>query len=197
MIETIPVVILAGGQGVRMGGGKPDQRLAGVTLLDHAIAKAAKYSSTLAISVGQGTRLSSGDYAVIQDEGDVQGPIAGLAAALKFASEVGASHAMIMPCDTPFMPDDLLPLLYDARGQARAALAQCAGQLHAACSLWSVEATDLLPEYLAQGRRSLIGIAENAGYVAVKWPEADADRFMNINTASDLLQAERMFAEMG
>lgn len=196
MIETIPVVILAGGEGRRIGGGKPDRRLAGKTLLDHAIAEAGSYSATVAISVGEGVHLPSGDLAIVHDEGDAKGPIAGLMAALKFAAAQGADHVMIVPCDTPFLPDDLLRRLHEALGDANAAVARSAAQLHSACSLWSVGAADLLPDYLAQGRRSLIGFAEMVGYAAAEWPAAESDRFMNINTATDLLRAEQIFARM-
>ena len=196
MIETILVVILAGGEGRRIGGGKPERRLAGKALLEHAIAKAASYSQAVAISAGMGAHLPRGDYTIIHDQGDVQGPIAGLMAALKFALAQGSDHVLIIPCDTPFLPEDLPQRLDEALGDANAAVARCAEQLHSACSLWRTEAGDLLPEYLAQGRRSLIGFAEMAGYVAVDWPSSDADRFMNINTADDLSRAEQMFARM-
>lgn len=196
MIETIPVVILAGGEGRRIGGGKPQRHLAGKTLLQHAIAKAGSYSTAVAISLGKGAQWPNGDFAIIHDEGDVQGPIAGLIAALKFASSRGHDRVMIIPCDTPFLPDDLMQRLSEALGDTSVAVALSAEQLHSACSLWKVEVADLLPEYLAQGRRSLIGFAELAGYVAVEWPGPDEGRFMNINTAGDLLEAEQIFARM-
>lgn len=196
MTAQIPVVILAGGEGRRIGGGKPERMLAGKTLLEHAIAKAGGYSSTLAISAGKGVDLPPGEYAVVHDDTDVDGPIAGLMAALKFASAQGASHAMIIPCDTPFLPDDLIRRLAETLADTAVAVAQCSGQLHPACSLWRVDAADLLREYLAKGRRSLIGFAGTAGYVPVEWPGLDADLFMNINTTGDLSRAEQIFARM-
>jgi molybdopterin-guanine dinucleotide biosynthesis protein A len=48
-----------------------------------------------------------------------------------------------------------------------------------------------MPEYLASGRRSLRGLAETVGYVAVDWPTDPEDPFFNINTSADLVEAER------
>ena len=196
MNAPIPVVILAGGQGSRMGGNKAERRLAGKTLLEHAIAKASIYSPAVAISTGKDMWLPPDEYAVFQDKGDIEGPIAGLAAALEFARAAGAEHVLILPCDTPFLPDDLLQRLHGAIGDTRATLARCAGQLHPACSLWRIDSSSRLSEYLVQGRRSLVGFAESAGYIPVDWPDSSANLFFNVNTADDLLQAERFYSEL-
>ena len=52
-------------------------------------------------------------------------------------------------------------------------------------------ALDFVAEYLASGRRSLRGLAETVGYVAVDWPADPEDPFFNINTSADLAEAER------
>ena len=194
MTERIPIVILAGGSGARIGGNKPHRLLAGASLLDQAIAKAASYSSPVAVSVGGGEISSVGNIPQLLDDEHMQGPIAGLAAALKFASSIDASQVMMMPCDTPFLPDDMCQRLTDSIGTYGVAVAQYGGRLHPACSLWRADAASFLPGYLARGRRSLTGFAETARLVAVDWPEEPVDPFLNINTPEELMRAEQIFA---
>ena len=49
--EDCVVVVLAGGEGRRIGGGKPGLMLGGVSLLDRALALAAGYGRPVAIAV--------------------------------------------------------------------------------------------------------------------------------------------------
>jgi molybdenum cofactor guanylyltransferase len=193
---TIPVVIMAGGAGQRMGGRKPLKCVAGESLLNHAIAKAKCYSQTIATASGSEKFSLPQEIRLLPDEIDSQGPIAGLQAAIQFGTELGARHVMIMPCDTPFLPDELLTLLQKSIGTAQSALPQYAGCLHPACSLWSTEILGLLREYVATGRRSLIGFAEVVEYVTVEIPTVSYDLFFNINTVEDIARAERIFSDL-
>lgn len=195
MAMPIPIVILAGGDGARIGGGKPQKSLAGTSLLNHAIAKAEIYSPSVLVSVSASDHSLPGNVARLRDGGKIRGPVAGLAAALRFASETQAPHVMIMPCDTPFLPDNLLQRLQEGIGASNAAVAQYDGRLHPSCSLWRADAASLLPEYFATGKRSLIGFAEMAGYVAVEWEAEAEDPFFNINTASELIDATRIMTQ--
>lgn len=193
---AFPIVVLAGGLGSRLGGHKPQAMLAGSTLLDRAISKAASYTSPVAVSLGV-TDLRLPDYVrKLQDEQHMQGPIAGLAASLKFASSIDASHVMIMPCDTPFLPPDLFQRLMNSIGTSLVAVAQYDGQLHPTCSLWRTDAGSLLPNFHATGRRSLIGFAEAAEFMPVNWPNEAVDPFLNINTREELSHAEQIFAQL-
>ena len=51
MSEDVAVVILAGGEGTRIGGGKPLRRLAGERLIDHALRTAHGWSNMVAVAV--------------------------------------------------------------------------------------------------------------------------------------------------
>lgn len=191
-----PVVIIAGGQGRRIGGGKLSRLVAGKTLLNHAIERAARYSTWIAISASD--NISShfkGDLPVLLDADNNIGPIAGLASALNYAADNGTGHVMIISCDTPFLPSDLLEKLQSAIGTANVAVATSNGQFHATCALWRTDALQFLPDYLAQGRRSLIGFSKTADCIAVDWATQPFDPFFNINTPEDLVQAEQIFVQ--
>ena len=196
MNKPIPVVILAGGSGKRIGGRKPWHRLSNQTLLDHAINKAGSYSPTVAVSIGTENCILPRQIPLLKDKDDIFGPIAGLEAAMAFGADIGARHVMIMPCDTPFLPDDLLHQLHDNIGKGMAALARYADRLHPACSLWHTGSVSLLPKYLLTGRRSLIGFAEMLGHATVTIPPGAIDPFFNINTVDDLARAEQILADI-
>ncbi len=193
----IPVVILAGGAGVRIGGKKESRLLGGTSLLTRSLENAGAYSRQVAISTNKTARfdLPAGTVRLI-DESVNGGPISGLSSALTFAASRNATHVMIMPCDTPFLPIDLMSRLAASIGQANAAIAFCNGRLHAVCSLWRVEAAHSLPSYLALGRRSLIGFAEAIGFTKVEWSGDHLDPFLNINNDSDLANAEIILAQI-
>lgn len=182
-------VILAGGEGRRMGGDKPLCLLAGCSLLDRAIAQARQWSDRPAISVRTGTQ-SQGLPSLI-DEPDVEGPLGGLISALRFAKAEQVEAVLTIPADMPFLPEDLTKRLEGALGNERAAIAASGGYLHPVCGLWLTSTLDFVADYLATGRRSLKGFAEAVGYVAVDWPSDTVDPFFNINTPADLAAAER------
>ncbi len=173
------IVILAGGEGRRIGGGKPDRLLGGETLLERALRTARRWSDEVLVAAREG-----GD---LQDDPAVAGPLGGLAAALALGGDV-----LTIPCDMPFLPDDLPARLHSDAG---ATLAASGGHLHPVCAHWKAGAGDSLPAYLATGRRSLVGFAEAVGYRAVDWPADPVDPFFNINDGADLARAEALLAK--
>jgi molybdenum cofactor guanylyltransferase len=193
----IPVVIIAGGKGLRIGGDKALRVLAGQSLLARSLDKAKLYSAQVAVAVTGLYQLPLPDsVSLLIDEAPGSGPIAGLSSALAYAEAQKAEYVLVIPCDTPFLPSDLLQRLHAGIGDANAAIAYYNDRLHAACTLWRTDAVKLLPPYLAQGRRSLIGFAENIGYIEVEWLSETADPFFNINSPEDLRNAELVLEKM-
>ena len=170
------IVILAGGEGRRMGGGKPQRMLGGETLLDIALRRARSWSDDVLVAAREG-----GD---IRDDPAIDGPLGGIAAALALGGDV-----LTIPCDMPFLPDDLPARLVSDKA---ATLAASGGRLHPVCALWKAEALAWLPAYLATGRRSLTGFAEAVGYQAADWSTEPFDPFFNINDEPDLARAEAL-----
>lgn len=186
----IAIVILAGGEGTRIGGNKPSRLLGGTSLLDWAIDYASGLSDTIAVAV-RDQQFDEARVAIIRDDPTIEGPLAGLVAALRFAHNEGADAVLTLPTDMPFLPPDLADRLAEELTSNRAAIARSGGHLHPVCGLWLTAALDSVPEYLASGRRSLRGLAETVGYAAVDWPTDPEDPFFNINTSADLVESER------
>jgi molybdopterin-guanine dinucleotide biosynthesis protein A len=184
------IVVLAGGEGRRIGGGKPLRRLGGETLIGRALARARLWSDAVAIAV----RESSGGYPakvpLLVDDPEIDGPLAGIASALRHAAAIGRESVLTLPCDTPFLPGDLPERLEAAIGAAGAALAASGGALHPTCALWRSEAASSLDAYLAGGGRSIRGFAGCIGYGTAEWSAEPVDPFFNINAPADLELAE-------
>jgi molybdopterin-guanine dinucleotide biosynthesis protein A len=167
------IVILAGGEGRRIGGGKPMRMLGGETLLARALGIARSWSDEVLIADAK------------TDLPGLEGPLGGLAAALALGGDL-----LTIPCDMPFLPADLPERL--ARTRAAAAVAESGGRLHPVCALWRARAADGLAAYAESGRRSLHGFAEAVGHEAVEWGTEPVDPFFNVNDEQDLARAEAL-----
>jgi molybdopterin-guanine dinucleotide biosynthesis protein A len=191
MRSDVAAVILAGGDGIRIGGSKPLKRLAGQRLIDHSLEQARRWSATVAIGVREDSQVPGVGAVLIRDALQVEGPLAGLISGLAFAHDSGCELLLTIPSDMPFLPNDLLDRLRDAIGDVGAALASSGGHVHPVCGLWRASSRDCISDYLASGRRSLKGFAEMVGWVAVEWSTARTDPFFNVNCAEDLAEAAR------
>jgi molybdopterin-guanine dinucleotide biosynthesis protein A len=194
MSREIAVVILAGGEGRRIGGAKPLRTLAGERLIDRALRLARGWSDIVAVAVRDPAQVEPLDAILVEDDQTVPGPLGGLITALRFAQQAERPLLLTVPADMPFLPPDLLERLAEALGTQGCALAASSGHLHPVCGLWRASALDRLPAYLSSERRSLKGLGEAVGMVSVEWPGGAHGPFLNINTAEDLAAAERRAA---
>lgn len=191
-------VILAGGAGSRIGGGKPFVPLAGKPLIAHVVARLAPQCDRLAINVnGPAERYAVLGLPVIadadegRDEGG-HGPLAGVLAALDWAAAQGAGRVLTAPVDTPFLPEDLAARL--AGVDALIALAATADGVHGTCGLWDVGLRDRLAEALARGMRRVGDFTDSEGALPVVFPDTRPPGFFNVNTREDLEAAEALLA---
>ena len=195
--NDVAAVVLAGGRGRRIGGGKPFRLLWNQRLVDRALAKAQRMSSYVALSVGSEGPLADCDVPQVADPDPNWGALGGLAAGLDLAITQGLELCLTLPCDSPFLPDDLLDRLRTSlRSDKGAALPKAGDQLHVACGLWRVGIRATLIDYAASGGRSLHGLAERVGFTSVEWPCEPLDPFLNINTEEDLVRAEVILRDM-
>lgn len=188
----LAVAVLAGGEGSRIGGGKPLIRLGGKTLIERAFDRARSWSNQVVVVIRSPDQLGEHDLPWIADAAGIDGPLAGLAAALEWTCRLGAEALLTIPCDMPFLPEDLATRLQDEAGEHDAAVAASAGELHPVCSLWRNAAIYEFARYCASGRRSLRGFAEQLGLAEVVWPAEPNDPFFNINSSDDLAAAEAL-----
>lgn len=189
------VAVLAGGNGRRMGGGKPMRRFGSGTLVDRALQLAAGYGPTVVVVLREDGQLDPEIKAQrIYDAAAIPGPLGGLAAVLTWARDHGHSHVLTLPCDAPLLPPNLLTGLAAAVcSDRRAAVAASGGRIHPTCALWPVSAADMIEEQVSSGRFSLIGLAERVGMSVVEWPSTTPDAFSNANTNAELERLRTFF----
>jgi molybdopterin-guanine dinucleotide biosynthesis protein A len=116
------------------------------------------------------------------------GPLAGLHAAMAHAS---TPWLVTAPCDSPFLPHDLVERLADglARAGARIAVARTGEQPHPVFALVDRSLREHLEAFLATGRRRID--AWYAPLPVIEVPFDDEAAFRNINTADELARWER------
>jgi molybdenum cofactor guanylyltransferase len=190
-----PGFILAGGRSNRMGGGdKGLFLLDGQPLLAHVIACIAPQTSAMAINGnGNAGRFRHLGLPVVPDTiAGFLGPLAGILAGLTWANEFqpGASHILTVPCDTPFLPRDLVKWLSQdlARTGAEIAIARDAGTIHPVIGLWPLALAGRLADALSQdGIRSVHHWLQSCRICQTAF---STEHFRNINTPADLAAAQ-------
>jgi len=184
------IVIAAGGEGRRMGGGKPAQKLAGKSLLDHALHWASKHSDLIAVAVRDSDLLDLTSIPILEDASVGLGPISALKSAFGFAGVHNRDQVLLIGCDLPFLPSDLAERLARRIGSQSCAMPVSKGRDHPMAALWRIEHT-ALDAFIAAGGRSIWRFAESIGVNRVEWPsDQGIDPFTNINDLEMLALAE-------
>ncbi len=186
MNDRITGILLAGGQGRRMGGvDKGLQLLRGKPMAQWVIERFAPQVDELLINANQNIeQYQVLGYRVIPDAiGGYAGPLAGLHRGL---SE--ATHPLVVtaPCDSPFLPLDLVAQLRTAleKNHADLAVAKTGDQPHPVFSLCRKSVLPSLTAFLESGGRKIDAWYAQLNVVEV--PFADEASFRNINTREEL-----------
>ena len=187
MPPEVTGVVLAGGQGSRMGGvDKGLQTFGGKPMVAHVLERLAPQVDAILVNANRNAEAYEAfGHRVIADEIEgFAGPLAGF--------ERGLAHAttplvVTAPCDSPFLPLDLVARLradLEAK-DAQLAVAKTGDQAHPVFSLMRREVHASLHEFLASGQRKI-----DKWYAALRVVEVafddEADAFLNINTREEL-----------
>ncbi len=186
-------VILAGGQARRMGGAdKALLPLASRPLIGHVLDRLRPQVDRVLISAnGDARRFASFGCPVVADAVP-QGPLSGILAAMIHAADLGATHVVSCPVDTPFLPDNLVARLAAAAAAAPEglALARTTDGDHPATALWPVALAPALAAFLADGAARVTRFAD--AHQAARADFAEPGAFLNLNTPEDLAAAETL-----
>ncbi|MES2075559.1 MAG: gephyrin-like molybdotransferase Glp [Pseudomonadota bacterium] len=197
--HTISGLILAGGRATRMGRvDKGLQPFRGMSMVAHVLQRLAPQVADVAINANRNLpAYESYCTPVWPDElSGFEGPLAGLQTGLRHCA---TPLLLTVPCDSPFLPDDLAARLHQALSEQDADLAvavtmevdesgQLRRQVHPVFSLLKTSLLPQLSAYLDSGNRRMDG-----WYGAIRVAEVlfdDAAAFRNINTLGELQQYE-------
>jgi len=171
-----------------------------ITLNDHPLIE--YVLSTLVPQVGQviinaNRNLSVYEqygYSVIKDEFDGYcGPLAGMASCLR---AVTTPVMVTAPCDSPFVPPDLVPRLYRKMQEddAEISVAHNGERLQPVFSMIKYMVLGSLLDFLHGGGRKIDKWFESHKVAVVDFSDRP-DTFLNINTRDDLAMVEDRLRE--
>ena len=200
--NNILAVVLAGGQSKRFGEDKNQAKLGNLTLLEHVLAKVTKKFEKILIISNQNLNLKTlNSITIIQDciQGNL-GPLVGVLTAMKWIKKNNKQYQWIatFPSDTPFFDTSIIEkyksrinlnesLLYFVRSNQKR---------HNIFGLWSVKLMDTLENDLINNNfRKVEEWADKIGVETINVKIDKFDPFFNINTKTDLEEAEKILKE--
>ena len=185
-------IVLAGGKGSRMGGvDKGLQPLRGKPMVAWAIARLKPQVDEIVINANQNLEIYGAlGYRVVSDEiGGFAGPLAGLHAGLAAATY---PLSATVPCDSPFLPADLILRLRNALNENDLAVAKTGGQAHPVFVLLRTSLRKNLEGFLKGGGRKIDAWTAQHRTALVPFDRAgDATAFSNANTLAELHRLEQ------
>jgi molybdenum cofactor guanylyltransferase len=194
-VDKVTGLILAGGRGSRMGHvDKGLQLLRGEAMAQHVLHRLAPQVSMVAINANQNLESYAAFGAPVwpDDLEGFEGPLAGLETGMR---RCATPLLLTAPCDSPFVPLDLVEWLHQALHAAGADLALAETeedgrvQPQPVFALVKTAALPHLSAYLAGGGRRMDGWYDRIKVVRVRFDDASA--FRNINTLHELQQFEK------
>lgn len=186
-------VILAAGKSSRMGlVNKVQANLAGRSLLEIVVTKLKPQVDKLLIN---GDPAICGDKALVDQVEGFQGPLMGLYTALLSDQLSAADYLMMVPCDGPFLPDNLVAKLHQqiVQGDADIVCVRYQGFAQPTFSLWHKRALpDIEQALIVEKNGGFKPLLQRLNTLYLDWPEQNPSPFFNINTPQDLALAETL-----
>ncbi len=194
---TISALILAGGRAQRMQGcDKGLSELQGSPMICHVIERLRPQLNLIRINANRnqsiyaalGMDIDATDppqpYQVISDSlSDFQGPLAGIAQGLR---DCPTDWMLVVPCDTPFLPQDLVAKMVQQLrcSDAEIAVAHDGQRLQPVVSLIKRQLHQSLLNYLAAGDRKIDRWYAQHSMCKVDFSD-QPEAFVNINSLQD------------
>lgn len=189
-------LIIAGGQGRRLGGVRKADIAVGGRRLIERVAEAFR-EADLPVLVATGPvpaewSLPGGCEQVADLPNSGGGPLAGLVAAVAALRERGKTGGPLVTAavDTPFLPDDYVSRLLNGLRSASVAFSSWGDDFYPPNAAWRWEAIANLPERRSE-IMSLRALQTALGAQKVGWDDCPDNPFDNVNTPKDLHRLEQ------
>jgi molybdopterin-guanine dinucleotide biosynthesis protein A len=198
--DNILAVVLAGGKSERFGVDKSQVKLGNKTLIEHVLIKIEPFfRNKLIVTKNSLKNINSHNAVIINDciEGHL-GPLIGVLSAMKWAEKKlpQINWIITFPCDTPFFDKNIInefkektklneSLLYFATSRKKR---------HNIFGLWSLNLLKILENDIIKNNHRKVEVwADKIGMKNINIKNDNFDSFFNINTKSDLMEAEKIF----
>ncbi len=182
-ISTTSCIILAGGQGKRVGG--HDKGLVlyqGKPLIETVLEIMRPQVDDIIISANRNitTYQKFTDNVVSDLSSSYQGPLAGIVACLKHCRH---SNAVVVACDMPGLPDDLVSRLLAAMKNNDVSIA-AVDKHHQLALVLKTSLAEVIQQQLDMGRRRLMQWVKSVPHASVSFDD-NAQAFINLNHLQD------------
>lgn len=190
--REITAVVLAGGQGQRMGGmDKGWVPFKGRPMIHHVLEHIGPQVQSVLINANRSLEeyLALG-YDVVEDiEQGFHGPLMGMLTGLTHAK---TDWVLFVPCDIPLLPNNVVEKLYQAiaKNDVDVAVVHDGERLQPVISLVRRSLLPSLESWLAEGKRKIDRWYMQHRMVVVPFDSPEED-FMNLNTQQEVQDLER------
>jgi molybdopterin-guanine dinucleotide biosynthesis protein A len=193
-----PGLILAGGRSSRMGANKALLPLGDKSVLAHVIRRLAPQVSDLAVNANAPFPGFESYRYLADDLAGQLGPLAGILTGMRHYSRrlAEVSHFASVPCDSPFLPLDLVLQFSAACSDPETiVIATSLERRHPVFGLWPIALAEDLEHWLIDNdNRRINGFLSRHRMVTIDFPSLQTrrgllDPFFNINTPEELTQA--------
>lgn len=199
MRPELTAVVLAGGPGSRMGGGKPWRTLAGRRLIDLALARARELCPQVLVAAADCADFADLTCPIVADRWPGQGPLAAL---ITVFLDTPATSVLLLPVDAPLMRPALLRRILELRPGQKAVCCQGPGGLEPLLAWYGRGCLPMAQKMIRQDEWRLRMLLNRVNPRLISREEVcalDPDdlSFLNLNFPQDLERAERLAAERG
>ncbi|MBB3188922.1 molybdenum cofactor guanylyltransferase MobA [Halomonas cerina] len=192
--DDLTGLVLAGGQGRRMGGrDKGLEPFAGRPLVTHAVDRLRGAVAEVLINANRhlDAYAELADRVIEDAEAGYQGPLMGIYSGLRAAT---TPWVVVVPCDSPALPRDLVDRLVVGIDDHAIAVAFDGERHHPVVALIRTSLADDLAAALAAGERKI-----DRWYARHGWADVDVsdcpEAFANLNTDDEKRRLERALSE--
>ena len=188
------IVILAGGQSRRFGGGyKTLYTFNKMSILDRIIQNFKKLEVEIVLNANSNEDqfLKTGLHLIKDELENFQGPLAGIYSSMKWVLENRKNIEWIFtsPSDTPFLNKNLVNkfLSTNYNNKTKIVIAKSSNKTHPVIGFWHISLIKSLEEFLAKENRKIMHWVEGQNYEILNFE--NKNNFFNINTKTDLEEA--------
>jgi len=190
--REITAVVLAGGQGQRMGGmDKGWVNFQGRPMIHHVLEQISPQVQSVLINANRSLEeYQSLGHQVVEDiEQGYHGPLMGMLTGLTHAK---TDWVLFVPCDIPLLPKDVVEKLNEAvaKNDVDVAVVHDGERLQPVISLMRRSLLPSLDAWLAEGKRKIDRWYMQHRMVVVPFDSPEED-FMNLNTQQEVQELEQ------
>ena len=191
------IVILAGGQSKRFGGGyKTLYKLNNKSLLNRVIKNFEKLEIEIVLNVNSDEKQfkKTGLTLIKDDYVNFQGPLAGIYSTMNWVlrNKKNIEWIFTAPSDTPFLNSDLVEkfLIGKYSISTKIILAQNSNKTHPVVGFWHISLLKNLEKFFEGDNRKIMHWVEQQNFELLNFE--NKNYFFNINSKADLIEAMKI-----